>query len=246
MSRYLGFLSYKGTDYFGYQIQNEHLTVQSVLEKSLSTVLRSDINTKGSSRTDTGVHAFGNSFHFDYDGQLPELFIKRMNGVLSNDIALLKVLRVDDGLHARFSANERTYLYKVHFNKNPFLQGWSWQLFGVVPDFEKMNSSARHLLEFDDFACFSKTNTSVKTTLCDIREARWDKISEEEFWFTIKADRFLRGMVRGIVGTLIKVGKGDYSEDDFLEIIKSNNSDKTDFSAPAHGLYLQKVSYEGL
>lgn len=246
MRRYLGLLSYQGDDYFGYQIQNNQKTVQGVLESSISTVLRSNIKTKGSSRTDTGVHALCNSFHFDYDGSLPQMFLKRINGILPKDISLLEITEVDMEFHARFSAIERSYVYKVHLKKDPFLDGRSWLLFGETPDFEKMHLVAQNLLEYKDFACFSKVNSGARTTICKIKSVGWKKINNHQYLFSITGDRFLRGMVRAIVATLMKVGKSAYDEKLFISILESKSAEKTDFSAPAHGLYLQNVVYEGI
>ena len=246
MRRYLGLLSYQGDDYFGYQIQNNQKTIQGVLESSLSTVLRSEIKTKGSSRTDTGVHALCNSFHFDFEDPLPEMFLKRINGILPKDISLLEIKEVDVGFHARFSAIERTYIYKVHLKKDPFLNGRSWLLFGESPDFEKMHLVAQSLLEYNDFACFSKLNSGAKTTICKIKSVGWEKINDHQYLFSITGDRFLRGMVRAIVATLMKVGKSAYDENCFRSIIERKSAEKTDFSAPPHGLYLQNVVYEGI
>ncbi len=246
MSRYLGFLSYLGTAYSGYQIQNGQITIQGVLEDRLSVLLKEDIKTKGSSRTDSGVHALSNAFHFDFEGDIPKALLKRMNALLPEDISFLGLHKVSDDLHARFSATERSYVYKVYCGKNPFYNGRAYRLLGFIPDVEKMNVAAELLLKYEDFVCFSKANSGVKTTLCDIKYAKWDCVNESEFYFNIRANRFLRGMVRGVVGSLLKVGKGVSSLDDFERMICAKKPYTADFSAPAEGLYLEKVIYKGI
>ena len=246
MGRYLGFLSYLGAGYSGYQIQNGQTTVQGELEDRLSILLKKKIKTKGSSRTDTGVHAMNNAFHFDFDADLPEMFLKRLNALLPEDISIISIQSVDSEFHARFSAIERSYIYKVYCEKNPFYKGRAFRLIGNRPDIDTMNNAASLLIKYKDFACFSKAHSGVKTTLCDIKYAKWDMISEEEYVFHIRSNRFLRGMVRGIVGSLLRVGKGMWSVEEFEEMVRSKEPYTADFSAPAEGLYLEKVIYKGL
>lgn len=243
MGRYLGFLSYLGTRYSGYQIQNGQTTIQGELEGRLSVLFKKKIKTKGSSRTDTGVHALSNAFHFDNEGNMPENFLKRLNALLPDDISVLELYKVDDEFHARFSAIERSYVYKVYCDKNPFYKGRAFRLLGNKPDVSKMNKAASLLVRYKDFACFSKANSGVKTTLCDIKYAKWEIENESEYVFNIRSNRFLRGMVRGIVGSLIRVGKGIWSMEEFEEMVRSKEPYTADFSAPAEGLYLEKVIF---
>jgi tRNA pseudouridine38-40 synthase len=235
-----------GTEYSGYQIQNGQITIQGELEDRLSVLLKKKVKTKGSSRTDTGVHALNNAFHFDFEGKLPDSFIKRMNALLPKDISFLGIQKVSDEFHARFSAIERSYVYKVYCEKNPFYNGRAYRLLGFIPDVEKMNKAAELLLKYEDFVCFSKANSGVKTTLCDIKFAKWGCINVDEFHFNIQANRFLRGMVRGIVGSLLRVGKGVQSLDGFEKMISTKRPYTADFSAPAEGLYLEKVMYKDI
>ena len=246
MIRYLGFLSYLGSRYSGYQIQNGQSTVQGELENRLSILLKKKITTKGSSRTDAGVHAMSNAFHFDFEEDLPEMFLKRLNALLPEDISIISVQRVDKEFHARFSATERSYIYKMYFEKNPFYKGRAFRLMGNRPDIDIMNNAASIMMKYKDFVCFSKAHSSVKTTLCDIKYAKWDMYSEKEYVFNIRSNRFLRGMVRGVVGSLLRVGKGIWSIEKFEEMIRSKEPYAADFSAPAEGLYLEKVIYKEL
>tara|TARA_B100000683_G_scaffold252504_1_gene269478 strand:+ start:360 stop:1100 length:741 start_codon:yes stop_codon:yes gene_type:complete len=243
MNRYLAFVSYVGTAYCGFQIQTKELTVQACLDDALSTVLRQPIKIKASSRTDTGVHAHSNAFHFDCLLELDKMYLKRLNGYLPQDVCVLSFQKVNADFHSRFDALEREYIYLMHYGKKPFLELRSWQYFGGKFDLNKANQALKVLLTYQDFAAFSKSNTQVKTTLCDIREALWLDEGNGCFKFKICANRFLRGMVRAIVATSINVGVGKLDLNDFESIILSKESSRADFSAPAFGLYLNSVKY---
>jgi tRNA pseudouridine38-40 synthase len=209
--RYFLQLSYKGTRYFGWQIQPNAVSVQEVMEKTLSTVLRENVSVVGAGRTDTGVHALFYVLHLDVLNEItePENLIYHLNRFLPDDIAIQKIWKVDNDLHARFSAVSRTYKYYISNEKNPFQTETSFLYMGVL-DVDKMNEAARILFYYHDFTSFSKLHTDVKTNNCKIYEAAWKK-ENGQLVFTIKADRFLRNMVRAIVGTLLEVGKGKIS-----------------------------------
>ena len=208
MQRYFVYFKYDGTAYHGWQVQPNAVSVQEKLQDALSTLLREEIQVVGAGRTDTGVHARMMVAHFDTDKDVdgPQLVYK-LNRLLPRDISADKVIPVSQDMHARFSARSRTYHYYVHQHKDPFLRHYSCELFYDL-DFEKMNEAAAMLLEYDDFAAFCKSNTDVKTTLCDVTEARWVKDGEYSWHFVITANRFLRNMVRAVVGTLVDVGEG--------------------------------------
>ncbi|MCQ0110544.1 tRNA pseudouridine(38-40) synthase TruA [Zhouia amylolytica] len=240
--RYFLEFSYNGKNYHGWQIQPNGITVQEMLEKALSTLLRKEIRVIGAGRTDTGVHAKQMYAHFDVDEFLDVLVLqKKLNSFLPADIAVHDLFLVDDEAHTRFDAIERTYEYWITARKNPFLTDAAYYLKYDL-DVEAMNDAAKLLFEFKDFQCFSKSNTDVKTYFCDVKEAYW-KYDGEKLVFTVTADRFLRNMVRAIVGTLLDVGKGKISKDDVKKIIESKNRSKAGVSVPAHGLYLVKVKY---
>lgn len=214
MQRYFVYFKYDGTAYHGWQVQPNAVSVQEKLQDALSTLLREEIQVVGAGRTDTGVHARMMVAHFDTDKDVdgPQLVYK-LNRLLPRDISADKVIPVSQDMHARFSARSRTYHYYVHQHKDPFLRHYSCELFYDL-DFEKMNEAAAMLLEYDDFAAFCKSNTDVKTTLCDVTEARWVKDGEYSWHFVITANRFLRNMVRAVVGTLVDVGRGRISVQD--------------------------------
>ncbi|NVM64017.1 tRNA pseudouridine38-40 synthase [Mucilaginibacter sp. SG538B] len=249
--RYFIELAYNGTAYHGWQIQQNAVSVQELLNKALSTILRQPIETTGCGRTDTGVHAKEFFAHFDAplppEGGVSALestpFRGRggLNALLPPDIAIKNIIPVHADAHARFDATSRSYQYHVHFNKDPFLQGASWQL-RDVPDINLMNQAAAIMMEYIDFSCFSKSNTQVKTNNCKITRAEWVK-TENGIVFHITADRFLRNMVRAIVGTLMMIGREEISPESIREIIESKNRSNAGTSVPACGLYLTKVKY---
>ena len=254
--RYFIELSYDGTAYHGWQIQPNGASVQETLQQALKMLLREDVAVTGAGRTDAGVHAAMMVAHFDIEDPLPtppvregrarqtacDYLVYRLNGVLPHDIAIYKIYPVADDMHARFSARARTYYYYVHTRKSPFLRDRSWRLVST-PDFEAMNHAAATLMEYEDFTSFSKLNTDTKTNICHVTMARWVQLSDYEWRFEITADRFLRNMVRAIVGTLMEVGRGTLSIEGFREVIEQKNRCKAGDSVPARGLFLQEVKY---
>jgi len=242
--RYFIELNYNGTDFHGWQTQPNGITVQECLDKALSTYFRQDIVTLGCGRTDAGVHATQFFAHFDLIDLQEEIVVKGVTGInslLPYTIAVKRIFKVANDAHARFDATARAYNYHLHFNKDPFKLDRSWLYKGNL-DLEKMNKVAQILLNYTDFSCFSKSKTQTFTNNCKITEARFDKI-DDALIFTIKADRFLRNMVRAIVGTMVLVGKGDIEIADVAQIIESKNRSKAGQSVPACGLYLVKIEY---
>jgi len=241
--RYFITLSYDGTRYHGWQIQPNGVSVQETLQQGLSTLLRHEIEVVGAGRTDAGVHARMMVAHFDFDEALdcPQLAY-RLNKILPQDIAVQKVEPVADDMHARFSATSRTYHYFVHTCKDPFCRQYSWLLHGEI-DFQAMNEAARMLLQYTDFTSFSKVNTDTKTNLCTITEAYWDEIAPGQWRFTITANRFLRNMVRAIVGTLLEVGRGRMTREEFCQVIEQKDRCSAGESVPGNALFLVKVDF---
>lgn len=240
--RYFIEFSYKGTAYHGWQNQPNALSVQEVLEKALSTLLRESIELVGAGRTDAGVHAKQMFAHFDtmLEFDFGDL-VFRLNSFLPEDIAIVGIKEVTQEAHARFHALERVYEYWVVQEKNPFYVD-SAQCVLRLLDIKAMNEAACILMEYQDFKCFSKSNTDVKTFICEVRQASW-KNDGEKLIFTISADRFLRNMVRAIVGTLLDIGMHKKKPEDIRAIIESKNREKAGASVPAKGLYLTKVIY---
>lgn len=240
--RYFITLSYDGTAYHGWQIQPHCISVQEELHKALSTLLRQPMEVVGAGRTDTGVHARKMVAHFDY-GELdcPQLVYK-LNKILPKDIAVQQVEQVADDMHARFSAKSRTYNYFVHLSKDPFRRAYSWQVYGE-PDFDLMNRAAEVLMEYRDFTSFSKLNTDTKTNDCTITEAHWDRVGDGQWRFTISANRFLRNMVRAIVGTLLEVGRGRMTIEQLRQVIEAKDRCRAGDSVPGNALFLVEVEY---
>ena len=242
--RYYIQLSYKGTNYHGWQIQPNATSVQEVLTKSFSTILRNEIEITGAGRTDTGVHASYFIAHFDShisDLHSDKKFLFKINGYLPKDIAIQKIVKVKSDAHARFDAISRTYHYYIHCQKDPFLDESSYFLSQKL-DIDLMNKASELLFQFTDFTSFSKLHTDVKTNNCKITEAFWTK-EDYKLKFTISADRFLRNMVRAIVGTLIDVGKNKITLEDFIRIIENKDRSDAGVSVPAHGLFLSNIIY---
>lgn len=245
--RYFITFSYDGTNYHGWQIQPNGISVQEVLQKALSTLLRTPIEVVGAGRTDAGVHARMMVAHFDYASSLIDCaqLVYKMNKILPHDIAVQKVERVAGDMHARFSATSRTYHYYIHTRKDPFRRAYSWQVYGEL-DFGKMNEAARVLMEYTDFTSFSKVNTDTKTNLCTVTEAHWDALDAEgsvAWRFTVTANRFLRNMVRAIVGTLVEVGRGKLSLEGFRRVIEEKNRCSAGESVPGNALFLVDIKY---
>lgn len=241
--RYFLQLCYKGTNYHGWQIQPNAVSVQEVMEKSLSTLLREDIKVVGAGRTDTGVHASFFVLHFDSENEniQPSDFVYKLNSFLPNDIATRKLWKVKDSAHARFDALSRTYKYYISTEKDPFATETTYKFIQKL-DLARMNKAAACLFDYVDFTSFSRLHTDVKTNNCKIMLAEW-KQEGNQLVFTIKADRFLRNMVRAVVGTLLEVGKGKLGVDDFRKIIEAKDRSVAGASAPAEGLFLVDIEY---
>jgi tRNA pseudouridine38-40 synthase len=220
------------------------VSVQEVLQKALSTLLRQDISVSSAGRTDAGVHARTMVAHFDWEGTtLNEAQLTyKLNRLLPRDIAVRKTERVADDLHARFSATSRTYFYYLHTRKDPFLRAYSWETHYEL-DFELMNQAAATLLEYDDFAAFCKSHADVKTTRCHVTAAQWHQTSDTTWYFEITANRFLRNMVRAVVGTLVEVGRGRLSISDFRHVVEGKKRTEAGESMPAHALFLEDIKY---
>ncbi len=249
LQRYFIELAYDGTNYHGWQVQPNAITVQEVLDKALATVSRQQVETVGCGRTDTGVHAKEFFAHFDYESadhtpwtmEENTNVLRSLNSILPKDIGIKRIFPVTLQTHARFDATLRSYEYHVHFNKDPFKAGYSWEL-RYRPDVELMNQAAAIIMQYVDFSCFSKSNTQVKTNNCKISKAEWVS-GDNSLTFHISADRFLRNMVRAIVGTLMMVGRKEIAPDDVRAIIESKNRSNAGTSVPACGLYLTEVIY---
>ena len=237
-------LSYDGTRYHGWQVQPNGPSVQEKLQWALSTILRQDIQVTGAGRTDAGVHARMMVAHFDVesmDFSLQDLTYK-LNRLLPQDIAIQKMEPVSDEMHARFSATSRTYHYYIHTVKDPFLRAYSCELHYPL-DFQLMNEAAAILMTYEDFGAFCKAHADVKTTLCHITAAQWHQTSPSSWYFEITANRFLRNMVRAVVGTLIDVGRGRLPLDDFRKVVEGKRRTEAGESMPANALFLEEVKY---
>jgi tRNA pseudouridine38-40 synthase len=245
MPRYFIEASYKGTNYSGFQVQRNANTIQQEIEKALKIFFRNDFVLTGSSRTDAGVHALKNFFHFDIEN-LPgndvlEDVIYNLNAILPDDIVLKKIFKVTDNAHCRFDAISREYKYFIYQHKDPFLIDRAFY-FPYKLDIEKLQQAATIILDHEDFTSFSKRNTQVKTFNCTIIKSTWISGSDV-IVYNVKANRFLRGMVRGLVGTMLKVGTGKISLNDFASIIENKDPTKVDFSVPPQALFLVNVEY---
>jgi len=243
--RYFIELAYKGTNFHGWQIQPDAISVQEVLEKALSTKLQENISVTGAGRTDTGVHASFFVAHFDSSKNLDvQQITYGLNNLVGKDIAIYKIFSVDKHLHARFDAISRTYEYRISKKKNPFLREIS-TLYNKNLDIGLMNEGGKILLNYIDFTSFSKLHTDTKTNNCKITEAFWEE-KNDLLIFTITADRFLRNMVRAIVGTLLDLGEQKITLEDLKTIIESKDRKKAGKSAPAEGLFLTRIEYPEL
>jgi tRNA pseudouridine38-40 synthase len=241
--RYFVELSYHGKNYHGWQIQPNEISVQETIEKALSLLLKQEISVLGCGRTDAGVHASQFFFHFDLEEKIDKRKLKfKLNSFLPKDIAIFQVIRVQEDAHARFTAISRSYQYRISLVKNVFETDLSLQMPQSHLDVDSMNKAALLLMDYIDFKCFSKSKTDVKTFDCLISEAYWHK-EGDQLTFHISANRFLRNMVRAIVGTLLEVGKNRMSIHEFKDVIESRDRTKAGASAKAKGLYLTKVSY---
>lgn len=243
--RYFVELQYDGRAYCGWQRQREQPSVQQTIEQALTTLLREPTEIVGAGRTDTGVHAAYYVAHFDTPRAIrdPEQFRYKLNRILPPDIALHSIIAVDERAHARYSAVEREYRYYIEQRKNPFTRSHLWH-YAVALDIEQMNRAAAVLVEERDFTSFAKLHADNKTNICRVTKAEWRMQPDGVLCFTIRADRFLRNMVRAIVGTLVDVGRGRYTVEEFAAIVRSRDLSRSSGSAPADGLYLYDVRYD--
>lgn len=238
-------LSYNGKAYAGWQIQPHVNTVQETIQQAISKLFSNrTVNAVGCGRTDTGVHASKYYLHVDLTDRFDNDQLRyKLNKILPSDIAIHNVLKVKPDAHARFDAVSRTYIYKINTKKNSFATDFSWY-HRLELDLKKMNEAAQYLLGKKDFTSFSKLHTDVKNNICEVKEASWEGTDEGNIYFEITANRFLRNMVRAIVGTLVEVGRGKISPQYIEHIILAKNRSEAGTSAPAHGLYLADVTYE--
>lgn len=239
--RYFLEVSYRGTNYSGFQSQKNANTIQAEVEKAFKILLKEEIQLTGSSRTDAGVHALQNYFHFDSKSELSSQLLYNLNAILPGDIAAKNLHKVKDEAHCRFDAITREYSYYVYQKKNPFLEDNAWY-YPYTLDLELMQKAATIIKEYSDFTSFSKRNTQVKSFACEIQESHWI-IERECFVYQVKANRFLRGMVRALVATMLKVGRNKTNLDNFRTIIESQDCTLADFSAPPNGLFLVQVTF---
>ena len=244
MSRYFVTFSYDGTRYHGWQIQPNGVSVQEKLQEALSTLLREPIVVTGAGRTDAGVHARMMVAHFDWEGAVidGQQLAYKLNRLLPYDIAVSKVEPVSEEMHARFSAKSRMYRYYIHTVKDPFQRAYSCEIHYPL-DFAKMNEAAKILTTYEDFGAFCKSGADVKTTFCDVTKAEWVQTSPTTWYFEIRANRFLRNMVRAVVGTLIEVGRGRLSIDDFKKVIEGKQRSDAGESMPGNALFLEDIVY---
>lgn len=245
MPRYFIELAYRGTHFSGFQIQQNASSVQQEVQRALKIYFRQEIELTCSSRTDAGVHAYSNYFHFEAES-MPEpdvltRSVYHLNAILHEDIVIKRMYPVPPDFHARFDATSRHYRYELYQQKNPFLKDRAYY-YPYQMDIPLMQSAAELLMEYQDFTSFSKRNTQVKTFNCRIMKSTWLQ-HEAGMCYEVKADRFLRGMVRGLVGTMLRVGTGKLSIDQFREVILAKDCTKVDFAVPAHGLFLLEVAF---
>ena len=239
--RYFLEVSYKGTNYSGFQSQINANTIQAEIEKALQTILKEEIELTGSSRTDAGVHACQNYFHFDIETELSSKLIYNLNAILPADIAIRDLFRVKADAHCRFDAISREYNYFIYKRKNPFLADKAFY-FPYTLNREEMQKAAEMIKGYSDFTSFSKRNTQVKSFECNIKESKW--ITDDEcLIYNVTANRFLRGMVRSLTATMLKLGRGKINIEEFKNIIEAKDCTRANFAVPAHGLFLVNVSY---
>lgn len=241
MKRYFIYLAYNGANYCGWQTQPNGLAVQELIEKALTTLLRIETPIVGAGRTDAGVHARQMIAHFETDFADIELLTDKLNRILPNDIVIYKIVAVTDEAHARFDATSRLYRYYVTTQKDPFMYPYKYKVYGNI-DVDQMNRCAKVLFEYEDFTSFSKLHTDVKTNNCSIMQAEWAK-SGDDYIFTIKANRFLRNMVRAIVGTLLQAGRGKLDEEGMRRVIEAKDRGVAGLSVPGQALFLEEVEY---
>lgn len=242
MPRYFLEVAYKGTHYSGFQVQDRHRTIQSEVTRALEVLFRASFSLTGSSRTDAGVHALQNFFHFDTDLVLTEKHMYNLNAILLPDIAVKGIYPVKDDAHCRFDAVARAYQYHIYRRKDPFMSDRGW-LYPYPVNLALLNEAAGVLTTYRDFTSFSKRNTQVKTFLCTLERSVWYE-TNGGLVYDVQANRFLRGMVRGLVGTMLKVGREQITMDRFREIIEALDCSKADFTTPPQGLFLVSVIYQ--
>ena len=247
MPRYFLEVAYKGAAFHGFQIQDDGgLTVQGEVNRALQTLFRKDVQTTTSSRTDAGVHARQNFLHWDCEHPLPARTLYALNAILHPDLCIRNIFKVADDAHARFDATGRQYAYRIISFKDPFALGLSYH-YPFTLSLSALQETAALLVGTRDFTSFSKRNTDVKTFLCTIQESRWEQTNGHTLTFHVRANRFLRGMVKALVGTQLHVGRGRISLSDFSRIIEARDCTLADFSPPSEGLFLENVYYpEGL
>ena len=242
MARYFLEVAYRGKNYSGFQSQENANTIQQEVEKAFRILQREPVSLTGSSRTDAGVHALQNFFHFDFEDILHPQFVYKINAILPGDIVVKSVRSVADDAHCRFDAISRTYEYFIYRGKDPFLEDRAWY-FPYTIDQDALQHAARVIMEYRDFTSFSKRNTQVKTFDCSILESAWTQ-REEGLVYRVRANRFLRGMVRALVATMLQVGRGTLTIDQFRAIIDAKDCTRASFAAPSHGLFLVEVCYK--
>jgi tRNA pseudouridine38-40 synthase len=241
MPRYFIEVSYKGTNYSGFQAQQNANSIQAEIEKALEIFYKQKFELTGSSRTDAGVHALQNFFHFDTDVSIKD-DAYNINAILPNDIVVKRIFKVDDEAHCRFDALSREYHYFIYQDKNPFLQGTAYFV-PYIFDFKLLQQAAEEIKKHTDFTSFAKRNTQVKTFICTMHTSEW--VQEADcIIYKVKANRFLRGMVKGLVGTMLLVGKKKITIEEFKAIIEAKDCTKADFSVPPDGLFLVKVAFQ--
>lgn len=242
MARYFLQVRYDGTAFHGSQVQGDLPTVQLAINNALSTLLRESITSFGASRTDEGVHALCNFYHFDTEQSLPDNFMYKMNAILPDALALDMIFSPEDPeLNCRFAAISRKYRYRIYYKKDPFKSRRAL-FYPYKLDKELLNETAAIIKEYDNFESFSKRNTQSRTFICNIMESYWEE-HEDGLHYIVRGNRFLRGMVRGLVGTQLQVARGKTTVDGFRNIIEAKDCTKADFSVAGHGLYLEKIEY---
>jgi tRNA pseudouridine38-40 synthase len=241
MARFFLEVAYRGTAYSGFQSQENANTIQQEVEQAFRTLQRNAVVLTGSSRTDAGVHALQNFFHFDFESPLHPQFVYKINAILPSDIVVRSVQQVADDAHCRFDAISRVYDYFIYRSKDPFLEDRAW-CFPYTLNMEALQEAAALLMRHHDFTSFSKRNTQVKTFECSIMESSWRQ-QQDCLVYRVRANRFLRGMVRALVATMLQVGRGTLSLEDFRAVIDAKDCTRASFAAPAHGLFLVEVCY---
>ncbi|MGK0388119.1 MAG: tRNA pseudouridine38-40 synthase [Maribacter sp.] len=242
--RYFGELAYNGTNYFGWQRQPNEMSVQQMIEEAMSMIFRMPIQITGCGRTDTGVHASQYFIHFDFDGVLPKGLSNRLNKILPKDIAFHRIFEVESRAHARFDAYSRSYEYHLNFRKNPFQEKTTYYYYyAQIPDFDKMQEAAALILEYNEFATFCKAHHDAKTMICHLTRSEWKKIDEYHWVYYVTSNRFLRGMIRLVVGMCMNVGRDKITLDDVRKALEDQVQLENSLSVQPEGLYLKDIKY---